>query len=137
MIIEQEVQKESLFDHFSKLDDPRIERNKKHNLLDIVTIAVGAVISRADGGNEVEIGTVHREDWLKTFLGLPNRIPSQDTFNRVFSALCPKSFFHCFNTWIHSVTELMQRTVIGLDGKKIRKSYDRKFGKSALQLVSA
>jgi predicted transposase YbfD/YdcC len=98
---EQDMPK--LLEHFHGLEDPRIERCKEHLLLDIITIAICAVIGGAE--NFVEIATFGqaRKDWFSKFLALPNGIPSHDTFNRVFGKLKPSSWQNCFMKWARSV----------------------------------
>lgn len=92
-----------LLEQFKELEDPRIERCKKHLLLDIVVIAICAVIAGAE--NFVEIATFGRakREWLQKFLLLPAGIPSHDTFNRVFSHLSPSSWQRCFMNWAKCV----------------------------------
>ncbi len=81
-----------IIEHFSSLPDPRIERCKKHKLIDIIFITIAAVICGAEDWEDIEEFGAIREDWLKTILELPNGIASHDTFNRVFSLLDPSLF---------------------------------------------
>lgn len=127
----------SLRDHFATLADPRVERTKQHGLLDIITIAVCAVICGADSWVDVELFGRAKEPWLRTFLALPNGIPSHDTFGRVFAALDPRQFEECFLRWVQGVARRTWGEVIALDGKTLRRSHDRAAGKGAIQLVSA
>ena len=127
----------SLRAHFAALPDPRIERTKRHQLLDIVTIAVCAVICGADSWVDVELFGQAKLPWLRTFLALPNGIPSHDTFGRVFAALDPRQFERCFLAWVRAVATHTAGEVVALDGKTLRRSHDRRAGKAALQLVSA
>lgn len=123
--------------HFSKLKDPRIDRQKRHKLIDIITIGICAVIGGADTWNEIEQYGKCKYEWFKTFLELPNGIPSHDTFNRVFVFLSPKGFQQCFIDWIQSVYELTRGQVVPIDGKALRGSHDRSCGKGAIHMVSA
>lgn len=129
----------SIATHFAALDDPRVERTKRHSLLAILTIALCATICGADGWVEIaEFGEAKR-GWFETFLDLPQGIPSHDTFGRVFAALDPDRFAACFQGWvagIHAATG-SAREVIAIDGKEARRSHDRGAGKAALRLVSA
>jgi predicted transposase YbfD/YdcC len=129
--------KRSLLEHFSELEDPRIDRNMRHNMMDIIAIAICAVIANANDWNEIETWAFCKKDWLKTFLFLPNGIPSHDTFNRFFSAVDPQKFLQCFSSWIHAIGLMVEGTIISIDGKRVRRSHDERFGKSALHLVSA
>lgn len=126
----------NILQYLSSMKDPRIERKKLHLLDDIVFITIAAVISGAEGWNEVEAYGKAKKDWLKTFLKLPNDIPSHDTFNRFFSSLDPQEFENCFLTWIKSIAEKYPGDVISIDGKTIRGSKNTGF-KSATHIVSA
>lgn len=127
---------ESPLSHFKNLPDPRIDRCKEHLLEDIIFIAISGVICGAEGWNEIAEFGEAKQDWLKTFLQLPNGIPSHDTFNRLFSALDPIAFEKCFLLWTQSVAERTEGRVISLDGKTIRGSKKRA-AKSAIHMVSA
>ena len=83
-------------EYFGELEDPRIDRCKRHQLLDIITIATCAVICGADSWVHVEMFGKSKEDWFRAFLDLPNGIPSHDTFGDVFSRLDPDRFQECF-----------------------------------------
>ena len=126
----------ALASSFAAVDDPRIERTKAHNLLDIIIITICAVICGADDWVSVaEFGT-SKHAWLQTFLQLPNGIPSHDTFGRVFARINPDQFQQSFLQWIQAMQQ--RRTdVIAIDGKTHRGSHDRPNGKSALHLVRA
>jgi predicted transposase YbfD/YdcC len=122
--------------YFANVNDPRIERTKDHTLLDIIIIAIAAVICGADGWVDVqEFGTAKRA-WLATFLELPNGIPSHDTFGRVFARIDPEQFQRSFLAWVQAL-EQVRADVIAIDGKTHRGSHDRSNGKAALHLVSA
>jgi predicted transposase YbfD/YdcC len=127
----------SLAHHFAGLTDPRVDRTKLHDLLDIVTIAVCAVVAGADSWEHIEQFARAKHEWLKLFLALPNGIPSHDTIARVFARLDPEQFQRCFLGWIGALQEATDRRVIAIDGKTLRRSFDRARGKSALHLVHA
>jgi predicted transposase YbfD/YdcC len=127
----------SIEHHFADLDDPRIDRSKLHKLLDIVVIAICAIICSADDWVAVEMFGNAKHEWLKKFLELPNGIPSHDTFGRVFGALDPEQFESCFLNWISAVSEITQGQVVALDGKTLRRSHDKTLGKKAIVMVSA
>lgn len=128
---------ESLAAYFSELEDPRIERCKKHELTNIVMIAVCAVICSADSWTEIEDWAKAKQELLKEFLDLPNGIPSHDTFARVFSRLDPKRFQECFGQWLQALRLAPAGEVIAIDGKTLRGSYDRALNQSPLHCVSA
>jgi len=123
--------------HFGDLEDPRIERTKLHKLVDILVIAICAVIAGADNWEDIEEFGKVRLEWFKTFLELPNGIPSHDTFNRVFARLDPEQFQASFLSWMRAVSQILGGQVIAIDGKVVRRSHDRGIGKAAIDMVSA
>ncbi len=123
--------------HFSNLKDPRVERTKLHKLMDILVIAICAVICGADGWEEVELFGQCKQVWFKTFLELTNGIPSHDTFWRVFGRLDAEQFQASFVEWIAAVSEVTQGQVIAIDGKALRRSHDKALGRGAIEMVSA
>jgi predicted transposase YbfD/YdcC len=123
--------------HFADLKDPRIERTRLPNLMDIVVIAICAVIGGADGWEDIAQYGAAKYDWLQTFLQLPHGIPSHDTFRRVFCRLDPCAFQECFQRWIDALSADLGLKRIAIDGKALRRSFDRAAGKAALHLVSA
>jgi predicted transposase YbfD/YdcC len=127
----------SIFTHFADLKDPRLNRTRLHNLLDIVVIAIGAVICGADGWEDIAKYGRAKRQWLQTFLELPNGIPSHDTFRRVFCLLDPLAFLQCFQSWIDVLSAGLGIKRVAIDGKTVRRSFDRASGKAALHLVSA
>ena len=127
----------AITDHFGRLEDPRIERTKLHELLDIVVIAICAIICGADDWTEVELFGNAKLSWLRTFLELPNGIPSHDTFGRVFARLNPEQFQQCFLEWVQAVSAVTGGQVIAIDGKVLRGSCDRVLGKAGIAMVSA
>jgi predicted transposase YbfD/YdcC len=127
----------SLAHHFAHLADPRIDRSRLHELLDIVAIAICAVVAGADSWDDIEDFGKVKDEWLKTFLVLPNGIPSHDTFRRLFERLDPAEFQRGFLGWIEALHEATERQVIAIDGKTLRRSFDRAKGKSALHMVHA
>nr|WP_159788244.1 ISAs1 family transposase [Sodalinema gerasimenkoae] len=127
----------SLQAHFGDLDDPRVEGRCAHQLFDIVVIALLAVLSGAEGWDAIETYGKAKQTWLATFLSLPNGIPPHDTFRRVLSRLDPSQLEARFQDWIGSLLETLDATVVAIDGKTLRGSYDREHHLKALQLVSA
>jgi len=122
---------------FSIVRDPRIERSKHYPLLDLLTIALCAVVCGADSFVEMERFGHAKHDWFETFLDLPFGIPSHDTFGRVFALLDPGELQAGLLAWTQAVLPQSDRPVVALDGKTLRRSHDRTNGHEALQLVSA
>ncbi|MBW4678317.1 MAG: ISAs1 family transposase [Desmonostoc geniculatum HA4340-LM1] len=127
----------TIADHFAVMSDPRIDRTKRHKLIDILTIAICAVICGADSWVAIELYGCTKYEWLKTFLELPNGIPSHDTFARVFAQLNPQQFQECFLNWIKSIQIRMDSEIVAIDGKTLCGSHDKSSDKSAIQMVSA
>ena len=123
--------------HFGDLTDPRIDRTKLHKLIDILVIAICAVIAGADNWEDVEEFGKARIEWFQTFLEVPNGIPSHDTFTRVFARLDPEQFQACFLRWMSAVSEVIGGQVIAIDGKVLRRSHDKGIGQAAIDMVSA
>ena len=127
----------SIVEHFQTLEDPRIERTKKHLLLDILVIAVCTLLTGGEGFQDMELFGKSKRAWLQTFLALPHGIPSHDTFGRVFARLNPQRFQECFLSWTQAVAQLTQGTLVSLDGKTVRASLDRATASSPLHMLSA
>src|SRR5437764_1106376 len=106
----------SVTTHFASLPDPRVERTKHHALLDLLTIALCAVICGADSWVEIERFGHAKEAWLRSFLALPHGIPCHDTFGRVFARLDPEAFQRCFLAWVQAVAGETTAQVVALDG---------------------
>lgn len=124
-------------EHFAVLPDPRVERGKKHLLVDVLFIGLATVLSGGESFTDmVDFGEI-REEWLRKYLALPHGIPSEDTFQRVFAAIDPKAFIDCMIRWTETIQEVAHGQVIALDGKTIRHSFDTWTGKSAVHVVSA
>ena len=128
---------EGLIHHFQPIQDPRVERTKKHLLTDILVIAILAVIAGAKGWEDIENYGISKRKWLQEFLSLPHGIPSDDTFRRVFEKIDSRVLEQCFHQWIESLVNQMAGEVVPIDGKTLRGSYDRNKGLRALHLVSA
>lgn len=128
---------QSLVTHFGNIQDPRVERTKKHQLKDILVIAILAIIAGAQGWEDIENYGISKQKWLKQFLVLPNGIPSDDTFRRVFEFIDPEALHRCFVRWVETLVTQMAGEIVSIDGKTVRGSYDRTQGKSALHVISA
>src|SRR5437868_2111700 len=90
--------------HFGKLGDPRMRRRRRHLLLDIIVMAIGAVIGDCDNWQDIGLFVQKRKGWFQRFLALPNGVPSHDTFERVFRLLDPTAFWACFHRLVHAVS---------------------------------
>jgi len=112
----------SIVDHFGEIEDPRIERQKQHQLLDVIVIAICAVLCGADDWVAIETFGRAKEAWFRRFLALPNGIPSHDTFGRIFALLSPVRFQECFVHWTQAVAEVVTGQVVAIDGKTLRRS---------------
>lgn len=127
----------SLAEHFAELEDPRAEHLTDHKLLDIIMIAICAVICGAESWTDVELFGNERLEWLKKFLELEKGIPSHDTFGRVFARLDANQFQACFATWVQAVFQTTEGQVVAIDGKSVRRSHDQANGQGAIHVVSA
>jgi predicted transposase YbfD/YdcC len=121
---------------FAQVEDPRVERTKRHRLRDIIILAICGVICGAEGWVEIEEFGKAKEAWFTDLLNLPNGIPSHDTFGRVFAHIDPKQFEASFFEWVQGISKTVQG-VIAIDGKTLRRSHDHAAGKKALHMVSA
>ena len=129
--------KGTILDHFDDLDDPRVERTRRHNLVDIIAIAICATICGADSWVHIELFGRSKLEWFQTFLELPGSIPSHDTFGDVFARLDPVQLQNCFMSWTQAIAELLPGEVVAIDGKTARRSYDGAENKGAIHMVSA
>lgn len=127
----------SITEHFSSLNDPRIQLKTHHKLIDVIVITLCAVICGADDWVEIARFGRAKEHWFKTFLALPKGIPSHDTFGRIFSLLNPDEFGKCFASWIRSAFPMSNSDIVAVDGKTARRSHDHANGKPCIHMVSA
>ena len=107
---------------FSSVKDPRVNRTKKHPLLDIIALSICGIIAGCENFEEIsDFGKAHIE-WFNNFLELPHGIPSHDTFERVFAVLDNHALQSCCMEWFKQVSQLVPETVIAIDGKTLRGS---------------
>lgn len=124
-------------EHFGKVGDPRKGNATRHKLLDMIVIAICAVLCGADGWSEIALYGRSKLSWFKKFLELPHGIPSHDTFGRVFGLINPEEFRSSFLEWVQTIQKLTQGEVIAIDGKQLHGSKDEGNGQSAIDMVSA
>jgi predicted transposase YbfD/YdcC len=122
---------------FADMEDPRSNQGKRHRLLDMIAIAITAVICNADGWKDVELFGRCKEKWFRTFLELPHGVPSHDTFGRVFARLDPHAFEESFRQWMAHLGRTSNGRLIAIDGKTLRRSFDTAAGKAALHMINA
>ena len=134
---ERVISIESLVRHFSVVADPRCQGKIEHRLIDSLVIAVCAVIACAESWDDIALYGRSKLAWLRTFLDLPNGIPSHDTFRRVFMLIDPDAFERGFAAWVGSLVDGFKREVIAINGKTLRRLFDRRRERSPLHLVSA
>jgi predicted transposase YbfD/YdcC len=126
--------------YFESLSDPRHTRNRKHRLVDIMVIAVAAILCGCDGPTAIHRWAMHQAAWLAQYLALPNGIPSRDCIRRLLIALKPEAFQRCFQAWIASAIsrdDSSGKRIVAIDGKTCRCSHDAKNNLGALHIVSA
>lgn len=127
----------NFLDHFGALEDPRLDRQKYHSLVDILFIAVCSVICGATSFVDMEDFGKAKIDWFSERLELTNGIPSHDTFGRVFSLLSPDNFKECFISWTQAISDAVGGDIIAFDGKTLRHSFDTATGTSAIHVMNA
>ena len=125
-----------LFDSFAHVSDPR-RANARHRLFDIFVIALCAVISGAEGWEDMEEYGQAQAEWFQQFLELPHGIPSHDTFRRVLSRLQPDELTQCFVSWTAALRESLDGDIVAIDGKTLRRSFDHATSHGAIHMVSA
>ncbi len=127
----------SINECFGDIDDPRVEGRCDYPLIEVITIAICAVIAGANGWTDVETFGKSKEAWLKQFLKLEKGTPSHDTFGDVFRMIDGEEFQRSFMRWIEGVFSVTKGQVIAIDGKTARRSHDKSIGKDAIHMVSA
>jgi predicted transposase YbfD/YdcC len=128
----------TIMEHFSDLPDPRTHILKnRHIFLEIIVIAVCAVICGADDWVAISDFGRAKHRWFSSFLELPHGIPSHDTFDRIFSMIDPNEFQRCFVAWMQAVARISEGEIVPIDGKTLRRSHDSTSNKAAIHMVSA
>lgn len=127
----------TIIEAFEDLPDPRLDRTKRHKLMDILVITLCGAICGVDNWVEMQRFGLAKQKWFRTFLELPNGIPSHDTLSRVFSLLDAEAFQACFIRWASGLRELGNKEVIAIDGKSIRRALDKSEGLQPFHLLNA
>jgi hypothetical protein len=127
----------SIIHYFSSIEDPRVNRQKKHQLQDIFFISICATICGADNWVAIEEFGLAKEEWFSELLGLEYDIPSHDTFGAVYAAIDTDQLSVCFSRWVADLANITEEEVIAKDGKCLRRSLDRASKKAAIYMVSA
>ena len=133
----EEKRSAALMEHFGELEDPRIDRHKEHKLIDLLVIAICAILCGANDWVAVATFGKAKREWFQRFLELPPGIPSPDTFGRVFALLAPEQLQAGFLSWIQAVAQVTDGQVVAIDGKTLRRSSDRRSGRATIHMVSA
>ena len=126
-----------IFAFFESVPEPRVERTRLHPLVNVLIMAMLAMICVGEGWEDMEEFGLAKAEWLGTFLDLRNGIPSADTFRRVLSAVNPKAFNACFIAWVQALSAGTEGKLVAIDGKTVRHSFNRATGRKALHIVSA
>lgn len=126
-----------LLGHFIHIRDPRVDRTKRYPLIEILFLVISAAVSGCEGWKSIQDFGVMKLDWLRRFLPYASGIPVDDTIARVMRRLDTKQFQHCFINWMQGVTQATDGEVVAIDGKTLRRSYDKASSKSAIHMVSA
>jgi predicted transposase YbfD/YdcC len=138
MLHEEELPMTATFmEHFSDLKDPRDDKNKKHQLMDILFLVIAAVISGAEGWEAIETFGEEKLEWVRKYFPFANGVPSHDCIRMVLISLSPKALQGCFARWMQAVVEVANGEVVAIDGKTLRRSFERAEGLGAIQMVSA
>ena len=126
MVIRKQIP--PLADYFKDVEDPRIERKKLYPLIEVILIALLAIMSGGEGWEDMEDYGHAKEAWLRRFVPLVNGIPGHDVFRRVFCRLNPDQISRCFMAWVHDMRIDIDREVIAIDGKTMKGSLNRQGG---------
>jgi hypothetical protein len=126
--LERDVASIDLLSYLSVIPAPRVDRNKKHDLSEMLFVACCAVISGADGWSDIVEFAESKLDWLRRFVKLDNGIPVDDTFARVLSRISPQALNNCILSWTQALSVHSDGLIIAIDGKTVRGSHSRREG---------
>jgi predicted transposase YbfD/YdcC len=136
-VVDEEMETASLLEYFARVPDPRIERSQLHPLASILVLSVCAVICGANSFVGIEAFGTAKEAWFRTFLDLPNGIPSHDTIGRTFAMLNPQALEQAFRDWAAALATLSKGEVVAIDGKTLRRSFQKAGSSAFVHMVSA
>lgn len=136
-VVDEDMETASLVEYFAKVPDPRVERSQLHPLGSILALSVCGVICGANSFVGIELFGRSQEPWLRTFLDLPNGIPSHDTLGRTFAMLNPKALEQAFRDWVTAMATLTKGEVVAIDGKTLRRSFQKAGSSAFVHMVSA
>ena len=125
----------TLVECLAAVEDPRMNRTRRHKLVDVLTIGLCSMLTGGEGFNDMALFGRIKRDWLREFLELPKGVPTHDTFNRVFSAIDPRCFLDCFVRWVRGICPALEGDVVAIDGKALRHALDE--GNPIPYIVSA
>ena len=126
-----------IYNHFENVTDPRVDRGKKHSLLEMIFIALTASICGSNGWADVERFAHSKLDWFRRFIDRTHGVPSHDTFGRVFARLGTAEFLNAMHAWVDSFAESLRGAGVAIDGKTLRGSIDRAEDTAALHTITA
>ena len=135
--VDPDMEPASILAYFSKIADPRVTRARLHPLSSVLVLSLCAVVCGANSFVEIEMFGRIREKWLRSFLELPHGIPSHDTLGRVFAMLNPKELQHAFVAWTQAISTVTNGEVVAIDGKTLRRSFERAGQRAFVHMVSA
>lgn len=137
VVTDDEMATASILEYFASVADPRVERSQLHPLASVLVLSLCAVICGANSFVGIEWFGHAREAWLRTFLDLPNGIPSHDTIGRIFAMLNPKALEQAFREWAAAIATLTKGEVVAIDGKTLRRSFQKAGSGIFVHMVSA
>ena len=117
------------------IEDPRVDRTRLHNLVDIIMISICAAMCGMLGWEDIQDFGKNKEEWFKKFIPLPNGIPSHDTFRRVFERINPKQLEIALIEWMKVLNECLEGKIVAIDGKTLRSSFDKSKGMALVALI--
>jgi predicted transposase YbfD/YdcC len=136
-VVDEDMSTASIVEYFASVPDRRIARSQLHPLTSVLVLSLCAVICGANSFVGIACFGKAREAWLRTFLDLPNGIPSHDTIGRIFAMLDPKGLEKAFREWVAAVATLTKGEVVAIDGKTLRRSFQKAGSSTFVHMVSA